>query len=264
MPYESVASHKSGRCFHGARSFQGAGNQLRNVPWTFRRTRGGHEIGEACKRGMAQPPFRFAGADRIEATLICGQCHRQSAVRSLGPGGEMNYTGESPFFVRLPSRISAELSRRVVYKDGRFRETTFIGEAFMRSACFLRGSAQCASCHNPHPGDANSNPVSLKFRRNPDMMCLQCHQSFAQRISQHTHHAEESPGSRCTACHMPPIMNALLFRAASHQISDIPKADPVTRFGVDQSPNACLICHRDRDAAWLTAQLREYTVPRSR
>jgi len=53
-------------------------------------------------------------------------------------------------------------------------------------------------------------------------------------------------------------MNALSFRAASHQISDIPRANLVARFGAEQSPNACLLCHRDRDVQWLAARLAEY------
>jgi hypothetical protein len=54
---------------------------------------------------------------------------------------------------------------------------------------------------------------------------------------------------------MPRNMDALLFRARSHQIDDIPDAAMTARFGEDDSPNACLTCHRERDAAWLAAQL---------
>ena len=90
----------------------------------------------------------------LEATLVCGQCHRQSALRNLGSNGEMNYSHEPPYYERLLSQPLAEFGARAFYRDGRFRETTFIGESFLRSACFRRGTAQCASCHNPHPPDA--------------------------------------------------------------------------------------------------------------
>lgn len=49
-------------------------------------------------------------------------------------------------------------------------------------------------------------------------------------------------------------MNSLMFQAASHQIDDIPRAEPVSRFGREESPNACLICHKDNQ--WLAARLR--------
>ncbi|MCC6366913.1 MAG: hypothetical protein IT165_25615 [Bryobacterales bacterium] len=205
-----------------------------------------------------ETPFKFAKLDRVQATMICGQCHRQSAIRNLGSGGEMNYTSNPPYYNRLISQPFAEFGNRAFYKDGRFRETTFIGEAFMRSACFRGGTAQCASCHNPHPSDPRHNRVSFKFAAVPDRMCTQCHSAIGARAAAHTHHPAASAGSRCAACHMPPIMNSLMFPAASHQIDDIPRAGPVARFGREESPNACLICHKDKDIQWLTAQLRAW------
>jgi hypothetical protein len=53
---------------------------------------------------------------------------------------------------------------------------------------------------------------------------------------------------------MPKIVNALLFQARSHQI-EIPRADLTERFGQSESPNACLMCHADKDARWTTQKL---------
>jgi hypothetical protein len=204
------------------------------------------------------PPFRFSRLDHRTATLICGQCHRQSAQRNLGSNGEMNFTSVSPYYLRLQDQPYAELGNRAFYKDGRFRETTFIGEAFMRSACFRRGSAQCASCHNPHPTDPQANRTSLKFTANPDEMCTQCHSAIGARGKTHTHHDAGSAGSRCAACHMPRIMNSLMFPAASHQIDDIPRADLTVRFGQKESPSACLMCHAEKDIQWVAARLQSW------
>jgi predicted CXXCH cytochrome family protein len=202
------------------------------------------------------PPFRYARMDPREATMVCGQCHRQSALRDLGANGEMNYRPGWPYFSRLLSQPYWEFGARAFYKDGRFRETTFVGEAFMRSACFLRGKAQCASCHNPHPADAAENQKSLKYRANPDQMCLQCHGGAIKDVARHSGHRAESAGSRCVACHMPPIMNSVGFRAASHQIDDVPSAVLTARFGQEESPNACLVCHKDKDVKWLGASMK--------
>ena len=57
---------------------------------------------------------------------------------------------------------------------------------------------------------------------------------------------------------MPAIMNSLLFQAASHQVDDIPRADFTIRFGQKESPNACFICHRDKDSRWLSKQLTNW------
>ncbi len=173
----------------------------------------------------------------------------------------MNYseTGDK-FYQSLLSRPYVDYSRRGFYKDGRFRETVFIVESFMRSACFRKGGATCGTCHNPHPPDAASNPRSLKFGADSDRMCLSCHTKYQAQPEAHTHHAAASEGSRCVACHMPRIMNALMFQARYHQIDDIPDAETAARFGPTDSPNACLLCHKDRDAAWLRQKLVGWKV----
>jgi hypothetical protein len=64
------------------------------------------------------------------------------------------------------------------------------------------------------------------------------------------------------SCHMPRIMDALLFRARTHQIDDIPNAEMTRRFGQEESPNACLLCHRKENAEWVQRRLMEWkTIP---
>jgi hypothetical protein len=54
---------------------------------------------------------------------------------------------------------------------------------------------------------------------------------------------------------MPRIMDSLLFRARYHQTDDIPNAEMTKRFGQEESPNACLLCHHGKDADWVQQQL---------
>ena len=215
--------------------------------------------GKTGEKRPADAPLDFKNLDHREYVRICAQCHMQSAMRELGPAGEYNYaqTGDS-FAPRYRSRPFVEFSRRAFYKDGRFRETTFIAEALLRSACYRKGEASCGNCHDPHPPDAAANPVSLKYRDRPDRMCTQCHQKIAAMEQKHTHHQAGAEGSRCVDCHMPRIMNSVLFQARTHQIDDIPRADTNVRFGQRDSPNSCLLCHRGKDAEWLTRQLRSW------
>jgi predicted CXXCH cytochrome family protein len=187
---------------------------------------------------------------------VCAQCHRQSAVHRPNALAELNYSSVGGNFVqKTVSRPYPEFLRRAFYKDGRFRETTFIVEAFTRSKCYREGGAQCASCHDPHPTNPAANPVSLKFQPDPDRMCLQCHSPFSRNVEEHTHHPAASEASRCISCHMPRIMNSLMFQARSHQIDDIPNASMTVRFGQKESPNACLLCHKDRDGGWVAGEL---------
>jgi formate-dependent nitrite reductase cytochrome c552 subunit len=97
----------------------------------------------------------------------------------------------------------------------------------------------------------------LKFPGRPDRACIDCHQPFldASRLAAHTHHRADSEGSRCVSCHMPRIMDALLFRARTHQIDDIPDADMTLRFGQEESPNACLLCHAEKNPQWVKQEL---------
>jgi predicted CXXCH cytochrome family protein len=215
--------------------------------------------GRAYRKDPADPPVDFHRISAVEYVAICAQCHMQSGERMPEASGAMNYSEAGDKFYRtLSSRPYVDYSRKAFYKDGRFRETVFIVESFVRSACFRKGGATCGACHDPHPGDAASNPASLKFGADSDRMCLGCHTKFQAEPQAHTRHAAASEGSRCVACHMPRIMNALLFQARSHQIDDIPDAAMAARFGPRESPNACLLCHKDRDAAWLSGKLERW------
>jgi predicted CXXCH cytochrome family protein len=202
----------------------------------------------------SEPPFDFRRVSNRDGVRVCAQCHRQSAVREIGPSGEMNFSAKGQFIPAAWLRPFDAFSRKAFYKDGRFRETTFIVEAFTRSSCYRRGSAQCATCHSPHLGDFETNQTALKYVSKPNEMCLGCHSTYRTRVAEHSRHSLNSEASQCVTCHMPRIMNALLFQARSHQI-EIPTADLTERFGQRDSPNVCLDCHQEKTAAWAKEQL---------
>jgi predicted CXXCH cytochrome family protein len=212
---------------------------------------------ERLPKDPLDPPVNFHDIDNRAFVAICSQCHMQSAIRTPGPGGELNYSRGGRFFLENASIPFGEFSRLGFYKDGRFRQTTFIVEALERSQCFRKGQVSCGTCHNPHASDASSNLTSLKFPHDPDRMCTGCHTQFTSiaAVSGHSHHRAESDGSRCVSCHMPRIMDALLFRARTHQIDDVPDAEMTARFGQKDSPNACLLCHAEKDVRWLRQQM---------
>ena len=217
--------------------------------------------GKPYNKPAHEPPITFGKINHREYVAICAQCHMQSAVAKLGDSGAINYSGKEDFVKRYTNRPYVEFSEKAFYKDGRFRETTFIVESFLRTDCFERGKSHCGNCHNPHPGDAATNIRSLKFLDDPDHMCTQCHDKYTTNPETHTRHAADSEGARCSSCHMPRIMNSLLFKAATHRIDSIPNAETVARFGSAESPNACLICHTDRDTEWLRKELATWKRP---
>jgi tetratricopeptide (TPR) repeat protein len=223
-----------------------------------------NEIGYAPKDPWL-PPVNFHEIDSRKSVAICAQCHMQSAIRTAGLHGELNYFSAQEFYGNRVRQPYGEFSRKGFYKDGRFRQTTFMVEALERSQCFKKGGVGCVTCHDPHSHDSASNPTSVKFRDHPDLMCTGCHKQFqdAVAVARHSHHPADSAASRCVSCHMPRIMDALLFRAGYHQIDDIPNAEMTKRFGQEESPNACLLCHTKKDADWVQTQLSSWKVVRA-
>ena len=213
--------------------------------------------GRYAQKSPFDPPVDFGRIGNREFVAICSQCHMQSVVHQGGTGADLNYSTTGTFFLKGAELPFTEFSRGAFYKDGRFKQTTFIAEALERSQCFRKGQVSCGSCHDPHGADESSNPTSLKFKDHPDPMCTGCHTEFqdAAAAAAHTHHPYASEGSRCVSCHMPRIMDALLFRARTHRIDDIPNAQMTLRFGQADSPNACLLCHQEKTAQWVEAQL---------
>ena len=208
------------------------------------------------------PPLRFGSLDHRAYVDVCAQCHMQSGIVQTGPLGEINYSGKHDRFLnQRMQRPYEEFSRLAFYKDGRFRETTFIAESFMRTQCFRQGKAHCGHCHDPHPPNSEANPTSLKHLDEPNQMCVQCHESLARDLSAHTRHAADSEASQCAACHMPQIMNSMMFKAGTHRIDDIPDAAMTGQFGREESPNACLACHAEESTEWLARSLASWQDP---
>jgi predicted CXXCH cytochrome family protein len=218
------------------------------------------EDGDTYDKLPLDPPVDFGKIDNRNFVAICSQCHMQSALRVPGPRGEINYSRIGQFFMRYESVPFNEFSRKGFYKDGRFRQTTFIVESLERSQCFVKGQVTCASCHDPHSHDESSNLTSLKFPADPDRMCTGCHTKFQENVAAaaHTHHSPGSEGGRCVSCHMPKIMDALLMRARTHQIDSVPDPDLTQRFGQEESPNACLLCHSQKDAKWVKEAMQQW------
>jgi predicted CXXCH cytochrome family protein len=218
--------------------------------------------GKIYAKDPLDPPVAFNRITNREFVSICAQCHMQSNVHRGSPQGELNYSSTGTFFLKNAAVPLGEFTRGAFFSDGRFNQTTFMVEALERSQCFRKGQASCGTCHDPHGHDESSNPTSLKFKDQPDLMCTGCHTQFQDkaRAAAHTHHSTDSEANRCVSCHMPRIMYGMLFRVRSHQIDDIPNAEMTLRFGQEKSPNACLLCHAEKSAQWVQGQLQSWKI----
>jgi hypothetical protein len=75
-------------------------------------------------------PVRFGRLTSRQYVAVCAQCHAQSAVHDAQPGGAVNYSEAGAPVRTYPKELPSNFSRHAFYRDGRYRATTFISEAF--------------------------------------------------------------------------------------------------------------------------------------
>jgi predicted CXXCH cytochrome family protein len=115
---------------------------------------------------------------------------------------------------------------------------------------------RCFDCHQVH---SNENPASLNARGN--QVCLQCHTAenpagLKGTIPEHTHHAANSPGSQCTACHMPRIEQTIKDNYVSAHTFRFISPVQTEQSGI---PNPCTSCHTDKSNQWAITELKKWT-----
>jgi sugar (pentulose or hexulose) kinase len=162
--------------------------------------------------------------------------------------GEKDALLENPFHYR-DSRTGGMIERvcNVVPREEIYSQS---GIQFME----LNGLCQLYASFQKTP---KLYPLAERLLTIPDLLNFwltgeaRCEFNNAANLHKHTRHPLNSEGSECVSCHMPRIMNALMLRARTHRIDDIPNARMTEQFGPRQSPNACLLCHGDKNVAWL-------------
>ncbi len=160
---------------------------------------------------------------------VCARCHG-------GPPSESDSTPGD--WAHLVTPLA---DRRGFFPDGRAAGQVYQQPAFVRSPCHRKGGLACTDCHDAHgPGLRRGGDV--------DAICAGCHEKEAS--SAHTFHAPSSPGSRCVECHMPRLLSGLMAHQRDHRIG-------VPLPAVEEAPDACTACHKDRTRSWAAAAWRE-------
>ncbi|MHB8501717.1 MAG: tetratricopeptide repeat protein [Candidatus Acidiferrales bacterium] len=196
-----------------------------------------------------------ARLDPASSTMICAQCHSFRDIYADNFKAGANYYD---FFTPVMQYRLAASADPAYWPDGRPRQLANEAFGLWQSQCFLKGGATCVTCHSqPHTIDVDRNP---KLRPNNNALCTGCHTSIATNISAHTHHAAKSSGSSCVECHMPATVISLKTRMRDHSMS-IPAPENTIRHNI---PNACNLCHRDKDAEWAVRQTKAWYGDKSR
>jgi len=164
----------------------------------------------------------------------CAPCHsRRSRIAAApAPGDEF-----------LQAYLPALLDAPLYHGDGQIRDEVYVYGSFLQSRMYHEG-VTCSDCHEPH---------SLQLRAPGQGVCLQCHLSEKYATTEHHLHAPESIGANCIECHMPPTTYMQVDPRHDHSFR-IPRPQLSLEFG---TPNACTVCHMDKDAEWAVQVLRQ-------
>jgi len=211
----------------------------------------------------------------IRSAQVCGSCH-----------GALDYkTEEDKEYWRihgfpyrpgddlLKHRSAVNSGKKQYWPDGMLRVSGREYNGLTESPCFKHHDATrqmtCLSCHQMHQSLDDPRPTEewandqLKYAmdsnipgRQNDQACIQCHEQFRgdEALTQHTHHAADSTGSRCYNCHMPHTTWGVMKAMRSHTVSSPSVKEslhPIER------PNACNLCHLDKTLKWTATKLNE-------
>lgn len=203
----------------GTFGLQVALNERRDVTWS---------------RHATGVPVRSTPRVSEREIEVCGRCHsRRSQLTDEVTAADSLHDG---FRVAL-------LEPGLYWPDGQMRDEVFNYGSFQQSRMHAAG-VTCSDCHEPHSG---------RPRFDGDATCLQCHEAKLATPAHHFH-ATESPGARCTACHMPTTTYMEVDARHDHSFR-IPRPDLSVSLG---TPNACTACHADRNAEWAAKSIRAH------
>jgi len=194
-----------------------------------------------------------ARLDAARSTMVCAQCHSFRDIYADGFPAGANYYDYLLPVLEFPLPDSEDPA---YWPDGRPRWLANEAFGLWQSQCYLKGGATCVSCH--------SHGHAVDIERNAQLpnnqLCARCHAAIAANVSAHSHHAATSAGSSCVECHMPPTVVSLKARIRDHSIG-LPIPENTIGHGI---PNACNLCHKDKDADWALQRMTAWYGDKSR
>ena len=168
----------------------------------------------------------------------CSGCHaKMSPVTNAYPPGER-------FFDHYDL---ATLEDPDFYPDGRDLGENYTYTSWLMSPCAKAGKINCVTCHT------SSGRYRFKAEEKANDACMPCHEKQVKNAPAHTHHRPDSPANKCISCHMPMTSFARMNRTDHSMLPPTPSATMAYK-----SPNACNMCHTDKDAAWADKYVREW------
>jgi Tfp pilus assembly protein PilF len=176
--------------------------------------------------------------DQNNAT--CSSCHAKASP--LTPF----FSVGAPFFDHYDL---ITLESPDYYPDGRDLGENYTYTTWRLSPCVQSGQLSCLHCHT------SSGRYRFKDQTKANQACLPCHKERVDHPQPHIHHPSDKPGTptKCISCHMPMTKFARMRRSDHSMLPPTPAT--MLKF---KSPNACNLCHTDKDAAWTDQQVRHW------
>jgi len=175
--------------------------------------------------------------DVAQVNSLCASCHSKGRIVANG------FTPGDRYFDYFSLTT---LEHEDFYPDGRDLGENYTLTSWLMSPCVASGALSCIQCHT------SSGRYRFSGETANDA-CMPCHEERVRNAPAHTHHPDGSAGNQCIACHMPPTEFARMRRSDHSMLPPTPVT--TIEYG---SPNACNICHADRDAEWADRQVRQW------
>ena len=141
--------------------------------------------------------------------------------------------------------LAVKLDNGLYFSDGKIDDEVYVYNSFLQSKMYAEG-VTCTDCHDAH---------SLERKAVGDKVCFSCHQSDIYTKTSHHKHQEGSSGSSCIACHMPARTYMGIDSRNDHSFR-VPRPD--ISLESKEVPNACNLCHTDKDASWSVNAMKHW------
>jgi len=167
---------------------------------------------------------------------VCAKCHsrRSQLDDDFTPGDKFS-----------DHYLAVLLEENLYFPDGKIEDEVYVYDSFLQSKMYAKG-VTCTDCHNPH---------TLKRRAAGDKVCFQCHTEGKYTATAHHKHQAGSTGSSCISCHMPARTYMGVDSRNDHSFR-IPRPDISVE--MKEVPNACNLCHTDKDAKWAADAVKKW------
>jgi tetratricopeptide (TPR) repeat protein len=199
-----------------------------------------NKIAKATPKGEPLTDLRIIRTKTMtkqQRSDLCASCHAKATPLTL------EYPPGARFYDYFDL---ATLEDTDFYPDGRDLGENYTYTSWSMSPCARSGKFDCMHCH--------TSSGRYRFKKEKfNNACVPCHEEKVNDPQPHTHHLAEGAAGKCISCHMPMTAFARMNRS-DHSL--LPPAPAATL--AYQSPNACNLCHVDKDAAWADALVRQW------